>query len=168
MAIAHYTLEEQYAALDLTARIGITAAARELGMQRKTIGRFKGWNPEYWSDLVASPDYHPARRSRTAESLEDLADAYAAREFEAIERAAELIPDADAKGLAAIMRAMGSSRNTATAGGRAYRGEDAQVTEVNINFEALERAAQAILARVPQPQQPSIDSTLTEIPNEAS
>lgn len=147
MGAAHYSLEEQKAALDLTAKIGITAAARELGTTRKTINRFRHWNPEYWSDLMAASDAAPARRTRTAESLEDLADAYTEREFEALERAEKLIKTADGKELAALMRAMGASRHAATAGARAHRGEDAQVIEHNINFEALERASQVILER---------------------
>lgn len=144
---AHYSMDEQITALKLAARIGSNAAARELGVSTSTINRFKHWNPKIWSDLMAAPDVPNARRQRTAESLEDLADAYTEREFEAADRAKKLIPRADAKELAALMKAMGSSRHYATAGGRAHRGEDVQVVEHNINFAALEQAAQAILNR---------------------
>lgn len=160
MAIAHYTLDEQRAALELTARIGITAAAEELGLARTTIARFKRWNPELWSELLATPDAHPERRRRSAENLEDLAEAYTQREFEAIKRAEKLIKTADGKELAALMRAMGASRGLATAGARAYRGEDVQTVEHNINFAALEQAAEAILARAPRP--PELP---TQVPN---
>lgn len=152
MGAAHYTPDEQRAALELTAKLGITAASRELGITRKTINRFKHWNPELWSDLIAAPGAHVSRRSRTAESLEELADAYTEREFEALDRAEKLIKTADGKELAALMRAMGASRGVAHANSRAYRGEDVQHVEHNINFAALEMAAQAILQRAEQPQ----------------
>jgi len=153
VAYQGYTKEEKEAALRLTASIGISAASRQLGVDRKTISRFREQLPEFWSTLVASGDVAPNRRRRTAESLEDLADAYTEREFEALQRAEKLIKTADGKELAALMRAMGASRGVATAGARGYRGEDAQVIEHNINFEALERAAEAILARAPRQAQ---------------
>lgn len=148
-----YSDEEKKAALDLAARIGIRAAARELGLGggALTIRRFREALPEYWSDLMAGGHVAPARRTRTAESLEDLAEAYADREFEAIERAEKLIKTADAKELAALIKAMGSSRTGATAGARGYRGEDVQTVEHNVNFAALEKAAELLLARAPDP-----------------
>lgn len=154
-AIAHYLPEEKEQALRLAARIGTSAAARELGTYPKTIRRFREQMPEFWSDLVANGEVAPARRQRQAESLEDLADAYVEREFAALERAEKLIPTADAKGLAALMRGMGGARGLATAGARAHRGEDAQVVEHNVNFEALERAAEAILASAPRTALPT-------------
>lgn len=156
-SVTVYSDDEKKAALDLAARIGIRAAARELGLGggAVTIRRFREALPEYWSELMAGGHVAPARRQRTAENLEDLADEYAAREFEAIKRAEKLIATADAKELAALMKAMGGSRGVATAGARGYRGEDTQVVEHNINFEALERAANAILTRAaPQPALP--------------
>lgn len=149
-----YLDEEKRAALRLVVKIGITAASRELGLHRRTVSRFKDQLPEYWAELTG-PDYvAPARRQRTAESLEDLSDAYTEREFEALQRAEKLIKTSDPKELAALIRAMGSSRHAATHGARAYRGEDAQVVEHNINFAALEMAAQAILERAPQRELP--------------
>lgn len=150
-AIAHYSDDEKRTALTLASRIGLSAAARELGIYNKTIRRFRDQMPEFWSELQASPDAAPARRMRSAENLEVLADAYIEREFEALERAEKLIPTADAKGLAALMRGMGGARGMAVQGTRGYRGEDVQTVEHNINFEALERAAEAILARAPAP-----------------
>lgn len=146
-----YLDDEKKAALRLAAKIGITAAAREMGLHRRTVSRFRDQLPDYWATLISPSDVAPQRRQRTAESLEDLADAYTEREFEALSRAEKLIKTADPKELAALMRAMGSSRHAATHGARAYRGEDVQVIEHNINFEALERAAQAILERAPSP-----------------
>lgn len=159
-AHGRYLPEEKEAALKLTAKLGITAAARELGVSRKTIQRFREQMPEYWSELAAGADVAPARRQRAAESLEDLADAYVEREHEAIVRAEKLIKTADAKELAALMRGMGASRGLATVGARAYRGEDVQHVEHNINFDALERAAEAILARAPA--QPVLVENLAE------
>jgi hypothetical protein len=148
-----YTDDEKKAALDLAARIGIRAAARELKTHPTSIRRFREALPEYWSDLQARGDVAPARRVRTAENLEDLADGYTAREFEALERAEKLIKTADAKELAALIKAMGGSRGVATAGARGYRGEDAQVVEHNINFDVLQKAAEAILDRARPPIQ---------------
>lgn len=159
---ARYTDEEKRAALRLAAKIGTNPAARELGIYGKTIRRFREQMPEYWSELLASPDAAPRRKERQAQSLEDLADAYTEREFEALQRAESLIKTADAKGLAALMRAMGASRGLATVGARAARGEDTQVVEHNINFAALERAAEAILSRASQPELPVHVENLAE------
>lgn len=164
--IARYSDPEKEVALRLAARLGITAAARELGLSRKTIARFRDQMPEFWSDQMAAPDAAPARRTRSAESLEELADAYIEREFEATERAEKLIKTANGKELAALMRAMGASRGLATAGARAYRGEDVQHVEHNINFVALEKAAQAILDRSPSP--PILVENLAERPPQDS
>lgn len=163
MGVAHYSDEEKQATLRLAARLGISGASRELHVDRKTIARFRDQLPEFWSDLMAAPDAAPARKTRSAESLEDLADAYVEREFEAIERAEKLIPTADAKETAMLMKAMGSSRGLATVGARGHRGEDTQVIEHNINFGALEAAAAAILSRAPDaPQLPVQVENLAE------
>lgn len=153
-----YSDDEKRAALKLAAQIGTAPAARELGTYPGTIRRFRNQFPEFWSELIAGPDVAPARRQRAAESLEDLADAYTEREFEALEAAEALIKTADARELAMLMKAMGASRHAATAGGRAHRGEDVQHVEHNINFAALEMAAQAILERAAPP-------ALLQVPN---
>lgn len=145
-----YTDDEKKAALQLAAKIGNAPAARQLTIGRESLRRWREEFPEFWSGLLVASDA-PQRRQRAAENLEDLSDAYTEREFEALQRAEKLIKTADGKELAALMRAMGASRGLATAHARGYRGEDAQVIEHNINFEALERAAQAILARAPSP-----------------
>jgi hypothetical protein len=161
-AIALYSEAEKKAALTLAAQIGTAPAARELGTYPMTIRRWRAQMPEFWSDLQSS-EIGPQRRVRSAESLEDLAEAYTDREFEALQRAEKLIKTADGKELAALMRAMGSSRHAATHGARAYRGEDVQTVEHNINFEALERAAMAILERgTPQPALPLQVENLAE------
>lgn len=158
--IAKYSDDEKRSTLRLASQLGVAAAGRELGLDGKTIRRFRDQMPQYWSELQAGADVAPARRTRSAESLEDLADAYTEREFEALSRAEKLIKTADPKELAALMRAMGASRGLATAGARGYRGEDSQVIEHNINFEALERAAMAILDRAPS--QPILVENLAE------
>lgn len=160
-----YLDAEKEAALRLTAKIGITAAARELGLDRTTISRFRHQMPAFWSTLVSDSDVAPNRRRRIAEDLEDLSDAYTEREFEALTRAEKLIKTADAKELAAMMRAMGSSRHTASHGARAYRGEDVQVVEHNINFAALEQAAQAILERA-TPKTLVVENLAEQVPDE--
>jgi len=149
--LPRYSDDEMKAAMRLAIKIGVTAAARELGINRRTLYNFRTALPEYWSELQAGHDVAPQRRQRSAESLEDLAEAYTEREFEALQRAEKLIKTADGKELAALMRAMGASRGLATVGARGYRGEDVQLVEHNINFGALEKAAEAILARAPQP-----------------
>lgn len=151
---AKYSEGEQLSTLRMAARIGVTATARELGMGRATIARFKTWHPEYWSDLISGQDVAPARKQRQAEDLEDLADAYTEREFEALQRAEKLIKTANSKELAALMRAMGASRGLATVGARGHRGEDVQRVEHNINFAQLEKAAEAILNRGYAPELP--------------
>lgn len=167
-AINLYTDDEKRAALRLGARIGLRAAARELGTYPASIRRFREQMPEFWSELVAAGEVGPERRRRTAESLEDLADAYVDREFSALEVADRLLEDdeLDAKGLAALMRAMGASRGLATAGARGYRGEDVQTVEHNINFAALEMAAQAILERAQSPALPPIQVENVAQPDE--
>lgn len=169
-ALNLYSDDEKRAALKLAAQIGIRAAARELGTYPPTIRRFREQMPEYWSDLVAAGDVSAERRRRTAQDLEDLADAYVEREFNALEVADKLIEDdeLDAKGLAALMRAMGASRGLATAGARGYRGEDVQTVEHNINFAALEMAAQAILDRASPPALPPIQVPNVAEPEEQS
>lgn len=100
---------------------------------------------------MAGGDTRPYTRRRAADNLEDLAEQYTEREFEALERAEKLIKTADAKELAALIKAMGGSRGVATAGSRAYRGEDVQTVQHNINFDSLQRAAEAILQRANPP-----------------
>lgn len=162
-SVTIYTEDEKKAALELAARIGTRAAAKELGTYPVTIRRFRDQLPEFWSDLMAGGDTRPYTRRRTADNLEDLAEQYIEREFEAIDRAEKLIKTADAKELAALMKAMGSSRGVATAGARGYRGEDSQVIEHNINFDVLERAAAAIMDRVGPPALPEPTPNLAEL-----
>ena len=87
---ARYTDEEKRAALRPAAKIGTNPAARELGIYGKTIRRFREQMPEYWSELLASPDAAPRRKDRPSQSLADLADSYTEREFEALQRAESL------------------------------------------------------------------------------
>lgn len=139
-----YTDAEKRAALELAAAIGTKPAARRLGITPHSIRNWREQFPEMWSDLRSDA---PKRKTRAAENLEDLEEGYSALEFEAMDRAEKLIKTADAKELAALIKAMGSSRGLASVGARSYRGDDVQRIEHTIDFPALEAAAQAILRR---------------------
>lgn len=140
-----YTEESKRAALELGAAVGRNAAIRQLGISKATFQRWTEEFPEFWSDLRAGD--REAQKLGIAQRLEDLAEQYTSLEFEALERAEKLIKTADPKELAALIKAMGSSRGVATVGARGYRGEDAHTVDHNINFPALEAAANAILDR---------------------
>lgn len=144
-----YSDEEVHAALELGAAVGRNAAVRQLGISKSTFQAWTERHPQLWSDLQSGD--RQAQKRRIAGNLEDLADQYTSMEFEALERAEKLIKTADAKELAGLIKAMGASRGLATVGARATRGEDAQVIEHNINFGALEAAANAILERAKPP-----------------
>jgi hypothetical protein len=145
-----YDEAEHKAALELGAAVGRNAAVRQLGISKAT---FQSWTekyPEYWSSLRAGD--REAQKLGFAGRLEDLAEQYTSLEFDALERAEKLIKTADPKELAALIKAMGSSRGVATVGARGLRGEDAQHIEVTHDFPLLEQAAAAILERAnPQP-----------------
>lgn len=145
-----YTEESKLAALELAAAVGRNAAVRKLGISKATFQRWTEEYPERWSDLRAGD--REAQKLGIAQRLEDLAEQYSSLEFEALERAEKLIKTADPKELAALMKAMGSSRGVATAGARGYRGEDTQRIDLDINFPALEAAAARILERAQPPE----------------
>lgn len=153
-----YTDDEQRAALELGAAVGRRAAVRQLGI---AAGTFQAWTekwPELWSDLRAGD--RKVQKTRVAQNLEDLADQYSSLEFEALERAEKLIPTADAREISMLIKSMGASRGVAAAGSRAERGEDHEVIEHQINFPALEQAAEAILSR-------GVTQPALQVPNEA-
>lgn len=153
--MGRYTEAERKAALELGATIGRRAAIRRLGISPNSFQMWTEMYPEFWSSLRAGD--REVQRTRVAQNLEDLADSYSDMEFEALARAEKLIKTADAKELAALIKAMGSSRGVATVGARGYRGEDHQVTEISIDFPALEAAAQRILESAPQPALPVVN-----------
>lgn len=143
MAEHNYSEDEVRAALELSATIGIKPASRELKIGRATIYRWIDRHAELWSDLNSGKEKH---RFGFAAQLEHLAERYAGAEHDALERIEEKLDegDLDAKELAALVKAMGSSRGVAAAGARAARG-DHDVVEHQINFPQLERAMQALL-----------------------
>ena len=137
-----YTESERHAALELAATAGRRAASRQLGVSTATIQKWIEKYPALWSDLrAANPD---VQKRGFARRLEDLAEDYLVNEHDAIARAAKLLPEADAKETAALMKAMGSARMAATTGSRQVLPE-AEIHEHNINFPALEAAIERLL-----------------------
>lgn len=138
-----YTEADQHAALELAATVGIKPAARHLGINRTTIHRWIDKHPKLWSDLRAGDP--AAHRRGFAANLEDLAERYAGAEHDLLERIEEgRIKPKDAKEAAALMKAMGSSRQAAVAGARTLSGEP-ETVEHTINFPALEAAMERLL-----------------------
>lgn len=155
-----YTVEEKKAALELAAAVGRRPAIRQLGISAASMQAWIEEFPELWSDLRSGD--REVQKHGFADRLEDLADSYTAIEFQALERAEKLIKAADPKELAALIKAMGASRGVATVGARGYRGEDADKVDLNINFPALEAAAQAILDRAGPPGSPVLVENVAE------
>lgn len=153
-----YSEEQRLAALELAAAVGPKPAAQHLGIARASIYRWINMYPREWSDLRAGDP--EAQKRGIATRLEDLADRYAAAEHDMLDRVEDtLIGNADAKEAAALLKAMGSSRQTATVGARAARGDDHDIHEHNINFPQLEAAMELLLNGAPAPALP--------VPNEA-
>jgi len=144
--------DQKKAALELGAAMGRTAATRHLGIGKTTFQQWTEELPEYWAALRDADQ--EAQRLGFARKLEDLADAYSALEFAALERAEKLIPTADAKELAALLKAMGGARGVAAVNARAHRGDPSDVQEIRVNFPAIERAAEALLNQAKQNQLP--------------
>lgn len=148
---------DRLAALELAAAVGPKAASRHLGIARASIYRWIDLYPQQWSDMRAGDP--EANRRGIARRLEDLASRYGEAEHELLDRVQDkLIKTADAKEAAALIKAMGSSRQTATVGARATLGEP-EVVEHNINFPQIERAMEQLLNQSQQPALP--------VPNEA-
>lgn len=139
-----WTDAQKQDALRLAASIGTRPAARELDLSTASLFKWKRDFPELWSSLTAGTA-EDDRTKRFASRLEDLADTYADLEVEAIDRAAKLIPRAEAKELAALMKGLSTGRATAITGARNVRGEPDSTTELNINFPALEQAMEVLL-----------------------
>ena len=144
-----YTESEKKAALELGAAMGRNAAVRELGISKATFQRWTEQFPELWSDLRAGDP--EVQKRRFAQRLEDLAERYLGAEHDLLNRVEEnLIPKADPKEAAALIKALGSSRMAATTGSRQIVPEVEHV-EHNINFPALEQAMERLLDSAPQP-----------------
>lgn len=148
-----YSVEDRHAALELAATVGISPAARQLEISRRTIYRWIEMYPQLWSDLRAGdPEAH---KRGFAVRLEDLAARYAEAEHLALDRAEEVLAGASAKEIAAIIKAMGSSRQAATLGARTVMGEDRADVDVTINFPQIEQAMERLLgAAGPAPALP--------------
>lgn len=141
----NYTDDEKKAALELAAAMGRRAAIRELGISSSAFQRWTEQFPEFWSDLRAGDP--EVQKRRFAQRLEDLAERYLGAEHDLLERVEDkLIPKADPKEAAALIKALGSSRMAATTGSRQIVPEVERV-EHNINFPALEQAMNAVLER---------------------
>lgn len=160
-----YTDGEKRAALELAASIGLKPAAAQLGISNASIFRWRNEMTPYWHSLVTGDEN--ARQHKIADNLEDLAAAYTEAEREAITQAYEKLEagDLDAKELAALIKAMGSSRGVAAAGARNIRGSDQPNFTLNINFADLETAMERLLdsarpRQLPPHEAPeTIDST---------
>lgn len=155
-----YTEEQQKAALEMMAVIGPTATERELGVTRASLYRWTEKHARFWSDLRAGD---PAAHKRgIANRLEDLADRYRAAEHDLLEKVeTKLIPKLDdPKEAAALLKAMGGSRQAAIAGARAVSGEPEHV-EHTINFPALEQAMERLLNG--GTEAPTIEGTAKEL-----
>jgi hypothetical protein len=150
-----YVESDKLAALKLGAQIGISAAARELSINRKSFYRWIEEFPEQWSDL---------QKVRSAR-LDDLVDRYSSAEDKAIDRAIQLLDGEgdplDARDTAALIKAMGSSRQAATVGARQVRGDPDQTATLQVNFPALEAAAEALLQRAGETK--AIEGTAEEV-----
>lgn len=145
-----YTEDERIAALELAATVGIRPAARHFGIAPQTFYKWAEKYPKVWSELRAgNPDAH---KRRIAQNLEDLAERYADAENQllaAIESGQ--IKAKDPKEAAALIKAMGSSRQAAIAGSRTISNEPERV-EHTIDFPALEQAMARILDGAPEPE----------------
>lgn len=138
-----YPEADRLAALELASQIGMKPAARQLGLPRATLYRWRDMYPKQWTDFNLGKEH----RLRTAENLEDLAARYTDAEHDALEKVEEMLTNGrlDPKELAALIKALGASRGVATAGAQRARGDN-QVVEHNINFPQLEQAMQALLS----------------------
>lgn len=149
-----YDESERHAALELAASVGVKPAAEHLGIARATLYRWIDRYPQLWSDLRAGDPQ--AQRRRVAHRLEDLADRYLAAEQDLLAKVeAGDIAAKDAKEAAALIKAMGSSRQAAVAGSRTISGES-EVVQHNINFPALEEAMERLLSAGDPPPSPPL------------
>lgn len=147
-----YSEEEKHAALALAANVGPTAAANHLGINRRSIYSWMQTFPQLWSDLTAGASDNHRFSKRVAHNLVDLAERYTAAEHDILETIEEgQIKPTDAKEAAALLKAMGSSRQAAVAGARTMSAEP-ETVEHNINFPQIEAMMERLLGTAsPQP-----------------
>lgn len=145
-----FTKEEKLAGLALAGARGRRAACRELGLSHSVFQRWTEQFPKEWSEALQGRDGLEIGKS-LASQFEELIEGYTEAEQVAVKRALEALedPDIDAKEIAALIKAMGSSRGVAAVNARQARGEPDKSVDVNINFPQLEQAAEAILAKAP-------------------
>ncbi len=136
--------EDQQAALRLAARIGLRATSRELGVSMTALAKWRNKYPQLWSDLIQAQDKEQ-KVAGFADRVDELAEAYADVELEALDRAAKLIPQADGKELAALGRMLSQGRTTAVSTSGRLRGEPDERHELSINFGQIEAAMERLL-----------------------
>lgn len=157
-SLKRYTREEALAAMELAVAIGRRAAVRQLGISNGTFQRWTVKYPQEWSDLRAGdPD---AQKKGFSKSLEELAQEYIAAEHDILDEISDgQFKPKDAKEAAALLKAMGSSRQTATVGARGAMNEP-ELHEHNINFPQIEQAMERLLAS-------AAPAPALQVPNEA-
>lgn len=146
-----YSEDFKLKALALMGARGRNAAARELGVSKATLQTWTEKYPVEWSEAIRGRDGGDIQKELAAQ-FEELIEGYTEAEQKALGRALETLddPDLDARDIAALIKAMGSSRGVAAVNARQARGEPDKSVDVNINFPQLEQAAEAILAQAPQ------------------
>lgn len=154
--------EDAKAALVLAAQIGTRAASRELGHSATSITNWKRRYPQFWSNLIGETTTEQVAE-RLANRVDEIADLYADVEVEAIDRAAKLLPRADGKETAALLKAISQGRTTAVSTSGRLRGEPDERHEHTISFTQLENA----LARFEELAAPSAPELPEYVENEA-
>lgn len=153
----NFSDDDKRAALRLAAEIGVRPAARELELSLSAIARWKKQFPELWSDLTSGRiDDRP---TAFAQTLDELAEEYADVEREALERAAKLLPRADGKEVAALMKGLSTGRATAIAGSQRLRGVPDETSELRVSFPQIEQALEALLGSAERPALPTYEGT---------
>lgn len=150
-----YSEDERKAILSLAARIGTYAAAKETQVSFTTLRQWKAKYPEYWSDLIQGQDLE-RKTSNFADRVDEIAEAYAEVEAEAIDRATKLLPRADGKETAALMKALSQGRTTAVSTSGRLRGEPDERHELSINFGQIEAAMERLLGGGNGPVAPAL------------
>jgi hypothetical protein len=152
MPAALATRDQRLQAVELAAVHGLRKTASALNMPLDTLKSwcYRDFRTEY-SEFRAGK-LSEWRQSFAAE-MEDLQQDYAATEAKAIERAQELLDEEelDARDVASLIKGMGAARASATGTATRARGEPDHIEEHRLNFEAIEQAAERILAKYGPP-----------------
>jgi hypothetical protein len=153
-----FTQDQKLKAVELAAIHGISKTAESLNIKRETL--------KTWCYVNFRSEYSEFRtgklsdwRMEFAAEMEDLQQNYASAETMALDRALEILqatgeegdPKPDAKDVAALIKGMGAARASATTTATRARGEPDQIHEHQLNFAAVEQAAEAILAKYGPP-----------------